>query len=214
MSPRSSLGLGALTALVAVTALALVLPATASAQEPADDEVRAAEISYEIGDFDGEQDDWPIVAVEVRGTLDTEQSVTVELWGADERLWMGTVGVTQPVTRLEVIPFVAIGDLVEVGIWQQLTPVESIEILPPGTPEPPPPDPPEEPEDEVIEEADLPPTDVVGERLERADVEILGGASGGSGSGQLALSMILAIVVLAIVFRTPLPSSSTQRWTK
>jgi hypothetical protein len=210
MSTRSSLGLGALTALVAATALALVLPATASAQEPADDEVRAAEISYEIGDFDGEQGDWPIVALEVRGTLDTEQSVTVELWGADERLWMGTVSVTPPVTRLEVVPFVAVGDLVEVGIWQQLTPVESIEILPPEAP-----DPPAEPEDEVVEEdEELAPTEVEGEQVERDGVEILGGASGGSGSGQLALSMILAVVVLAIVFRTPLPSASTQRWTK
>jgi hypothetical protein len=189
---------------------AALLAPPASAQE-AEDEVRAVEISYEIGDFDGERGDWPIVAVEVRGQLDTEQAVTVELWGADERLWMGTVSVTPPVTRLEVVPFVAVGDLVEVGIWQQLTPVESIEILPPDAPEPP-----AEPEDEVVEEEaeELAPTEVEGEQVERDGVEILGGASGGSGSGQLALSMILAIVVLAIVFRTPLPSASTQRWTK
>jgi hypothetical protein len=196
---------------------ATLLAAGPVAAQDAEDEVRAAEISYELGDFDSEQGDWPIVAVEVRGQLDTEHAVTVELWGADERLWTGTVSVTPPVTRFEVVPFVAVGDLVEVGIWQQLTPVESIEIPPPEAPEPP-----AEPEDEVAEEEEaeeeeaeeLPPTEVVGERLERDEVEILGGASGGSGSGQLALSMILAIVVLAIVFRTPLPSASTQRWTK
>jgi hypothetical protein len=40
------------------------------------------------------------------------------------------------------------------------------------------------------------------------------GASGGGGGGQLALSMVMAVLLVAIVFRTPLPSSSTQRWTK
>lgn len=38
--------------------------------------------------------------------------------------------------------------------------------------------------------------------------------AGGGGSGQLALSIILAILVVAIVFRTPLPSATSQRWTK
>jgi hypothetical protein len=39
-------------------------------------------------------------------------------------------------------------------------------------------------------------------------------AAGGGGSGQLALSMVMAVIVVAIVFRSPLPSASTQRWTK
>jgi hypothetical protein len=39
-------------------------------------------------------------------------------------------------------------------------------------------------------------------------------AGGGAGGGQLALSMVMAVLVVAIVFRTPLPSASTQRWTK
>lgn len=44
--------------------------------------------------------------------------------------------------------------------------------------------------------------------------EVTWSAAGGGGSGQLSLSMVLAIVVVAIVFRTPLPSASTQRWTR
>ena len=39
-------------------------------------------------------------------------------------------------------------------------------------------------------------------------------AAGGGAGGQLALSMVMAVLLVAIVFRTPLPSASTQRWTK
>jgi len=39
-------------------------------------------------------------------------------------------------------------------------------------------------------------------------------AAGGGGGGQLALSMVMAVLLVAIVFRTPLPSATTQRWTK
>lgn len=39
-------------------------------------------------------------------------------------------------------------------------------------------------------------------------------ASGGGGAGQLALSMVMAVLLVAIVFRTPLPSATTRRWTK
>lgn len=55
--------------------------------------------------------------------------------------------------------------------------------------------------------------DVVGGVVvERPEVDW--SASGGGGSGQLALSMVMAVVIVAIIFRTPMPSSSTQRWTK
>jgi hypothetical protein len=37
---------------------------------------------------------------------------------------------------------------------------------------------------------------------------------GGGGSGQLALSMVVIIALVALVFRTPLPSASTARWTR
>lgn len=55
-------------------------------------------------------------------------------------------------------------------------------------------------------------TVVAGVQVERPEVDW--STSGGGGSGQLALSMVMAVIIVAIVFRTPLPSASTQRWTK
>ena len=57
-------------------------------------------------------------------------------------------------------------------------------------------------------------TQVAGDRVERHPPEVLSQGAGGGGGGTLALSMVLAIVLVAIVFRTPLPSASSQRWTK
>lgn len=57
-----------------------------------------------------------------------------------------------------------------------------------------------------------PQTIVAGVQVERP--EVTWSAAGGGGSGQLALSMVMAIIVVAIVFRSPLPSASTQRWTR
>ena len=37
---------------------------------------------------------------------------------------------------------------------------------------------------------------------------------GTGGTGQLTLSMVITIVVVAVVFRSPLPSAQTSRWTK
>lgn len=56
--------------------------------------------------------------------------------------------------------------------------------------------------------------EVLGEAVERVPAEVLSQGAGGGGGGTLALSMVLAVVLVAIVFRTPLPSASTQRWTK
>ena len=39
-------------------------------------------------------------------------------------------------------------------------------------------------------------------------------AGGGGAGGQLALSMVLTLLLVAIMFRTPLPSATAQRWTK
>lgn len=57
-----------------------------------------------------------------------------------------------------------------------------------------------------------PPAVVGGVQIEPPIVDW--GASGSGGGGQLALSMVMAVLLVAIVFRTPLPSASTQRWTK
>jgi len=55
-------------------------------------------------------------------------------------------------------------------------------------------------------------TVVGGVQIEPPILDWKGG--GGGGGGQLALSMVMAVLLVAIVFRTPLPSATTQRWTK
>jgi hypothetical protein len=56
-------------------------------------------------------------------------------------------------------------------------------------------------------------TIVEGVQIEPPVVEWSAGG-GGAGGGELALSMVLAVLLVAMVFRTPLPSASVQRWTK
>jgi hypothetical protein len=53
---------------------------------------------------------------------------------------------------------------------------------------------------------------VGGVQIEPPLLEWKGG--GGGGGGQLALSMVMAVLLVAIVFRTPLPAATSQRWTK
>lgn len=55
---------------------------------------------------------------------------------------------------------------------------------------------------------------VAGDVVTRPVPEVLQQGSGGGGGGQLALSMVVAVILVAILFRSPLPSASTQRWTK
>lgn len=57
-----------------------------------------------------------------------------------------------------------------------------------------------------------PDTVVAGVQIERP--EVTWSAAGGGGSGRLALSMVLAVLVVVVLFRSPLPSASTQRWTR
>ena len=59
-----------------------------------------------------------------------------------------------------------------------------------------------------------PDPEVAGDVTERDVVDVLRQGAGGSGGGTIALSLVLAIILLAILFRTPLPSAVTQRWTK
>lgn len=39
-------------------------------------------------------------------------------------------------------------------------------------------------------------------------------AGGGGGTGQIATTMVLVIIIAVLLFRTPLPSAASQRWTK
>jgi len=56
--------------------------------------------------------------------------------------------------------------------------------------------------------------DVAGDVVTRPVPEVLQQGGGGGGGGQLALSMVVAVILVAILFRSPLPSATTQRWTK
>jgi hypothetical protein len=56
--------------------------------------------------------------------------------------------------------------------------------------------------------------EVAGDVVDRQEVEVRRQGAGGGGGGALALSMVLAVVLMAILFRTPLPSQVSQRWTK
>lgn len=166
----------------ALFALALVIGATGTTAIPAGaqtpDEERAVEITFDVGDFDGEQGDWPITVVYVSGDMEDGQPFTVELTGEDGSVvWSGTETFTAPITTVAVDRFVAVGAVVEAGISQAIP-------------------------------------EVAGDVVERPAPEVLSQGAGGGGSGQLALSMVLAVILVAIVFRTPLPSQTSQRWTK
>jgi hypothetical protein len=146
----------------------------AGAQAPED----RVDVTFDVGDFDGERGDWPITVVYVAGDLAEGEPFTVVLTGEDGTVvWSATEPFTAPVTAVTVDRFVAVGDVVEAGLSQSLP-------------------------------------EVAGDVVERPPPEVLSQGAGGGGSGQLALSMVLAVILVAIVFRTPLPSQTSQRWTK
>ena len=163
-------------ALVIIVGAMLSAPGRAGAQTP--DEERAVEITFDVGDFDSEQGDWPITVVYVGGDMEDGQPFTVELTGDDGTVvWSGTETFTAPMTTVAVDRFVAVGAVAEAGISQAIA-------------------------------------EVAGDVVQRPPPEVLSQGAGGGGSGQLALSMVLAVILVAIVFRTPLPSATSQRWTK
>jgi len=57
------------------------------------------------------------------------------------------------------------------------------------------------------------PPSVGGDVVDRPD-QLPQQGNGAGGAGQLALSMVIAVVFVAILFRTPLPSATTVRWRK
>lgn len=57
------------------------------------------------------------------------------------------------------------------------------------------------------------PPSVGGDVVDRPD-QLPQQGNGAGGAGQLALSMVIAVIFVAILFRTPLPSATTVRWRK
>lgn len=164
-----------LTAAASMATVLLFLAAPAGAQEIGDG--RQVEITFDVGDFDEDEGDWPITVVYVSGDMDVSEPFTVELLDDDGvTLWSATEEFTAPITTVTVVPFVAVGEVTDAAVSQAVA-------------------------------------EVAGEVVERPPAEVLTQGAGGGGGGTLALSMVLAVVLVAIVFRTPLPSASSQRWT-
>jgi hypothetical protein len=158
---------------------ALTLLVSASPAGAQTDEERRADIAFDVGDFDVDLGDWTIDSVEVAGELVEGEAVTVEL--ADEDgivVWTGTASFTPPVVRLPVDRVVAVRDVAEARLAQDL------------------------------------PVEVAGDVVQGRQAQVLSQGAGGGGSGELALSLVLAMFFLAILFRTPLPSAVSERWTR
>ena len=203
--------------MVALLAPLFVVLAAGPAAAQEEENRGSVEVGYDIGPYDGSAGDWPIAVVEVRGDLEAGDDFTVELTGDAGTIWTATVPYRSPVTRVEVDEFVGVGELTRVTISQASEIVTIIEI----------PDEIDEPTSQVEAEtettvADVPPPTALPDDVDRGvdpplrdpgnpPPEVLGGGSGRD-SGQLALSVIVSLVVLVLVFRTPLPAASTQRW--
>lgn len=160
---------------VLAVAVFLVRTPMAGAQE-VDELIGQVDISFDVGAFDSELNDWPIDVVVVSGDLAAGEVFTVQLLGdGGEVLFESTQPYSDVPTRIDVGIPVSVGEVASAGV-SQAQPI------------------------------------VGGVVIERPEVEW--SASGGGGSGQLALSMVMAVIIVAIVFRSPLPSASTERWTK
>lgn len=207
----------AICASVILVALTWASPAGAQTAE-AD---RPVTIDFDVGDFDSAQGDWPITVVNVSGDLEADEVFVVELRdGEGEIVWAGEGVFSPPTTSVTVDSFVAVGDVDEAAIGQRLpeeatttTAVPEPEVAgdvvtnppsristapsttPPSSPTP------TEPTAPTVE-GDV---TVAPDPLPRQ-------GSGLVGAGQLALSMVIAVIFVAILFRTPLPSATTQRW--
>jgi hypothetical protein len=179
-------------------------------------EDRPVSIEFDVGDHDAARGDWPITVVRVSGDLDVGELFVVELRDGDGAvLWAGEAVYRPPTTSVAVDQFVAVGDVEEAAIGQRLPPTTL-----PAPDEPEAPVPIEEPEvaREVVTMPDPPQEAVSPTPRVRGDVvtrpEPVPQGNGFGGAGQLALSMVIAVVFVAILFRTPLPSATTMRWRK
>jgi hypothetical protein len=203
---------------------------------------RAVSIEFDVGDHDAARGDWPITVVRVSGALDVGELFVVELRdGAGAVLWAGQAEYQPPTTSVAVDRFIAVGDVEEAAIGQRMPtttlPPEQPEPVEPGEPieeveeveesEPDEVDDPDVAGDVVtippplsgdpFDQATAPATPtpgVRGDMVTQPSPDVVQQGSGLSGAGQLALSMVVAVVFVAILFRTPLPAATTQRWRK
>jgi hypothetical protein len=204
---------------VLVLFFALVAAGPAAAQSE-----RGVSIEFDVGDHDAAQGDWPITVVRVSGDLDVGELFVVELRdGAGAVLWAGQADYQPPTTSVTVDRFIAVGDVEEAAIGQRMPAT----TLPPDPVDPDEVDDPDvagdvvtippplsgDPFDQAIAQAS-PTPGVRGDMVTQPSPDVVQQGSGLSGAGQLALSMVIAVVFVAILFRTPLPAATTQRWRK
>jgi hypothetical protein len=185
---------------------------------------RNVTIDFEVGDFDSSEGDWPITVVSVSGDLEPDEVFVVELRdGEGGVVWAGEGVFSPPTTSVAVERFVAVGDVHEAAIGQRLpeeaatttdlaepevagdvvtNPPSRISTAPSSTP----------PSPAAPTDPQTPAPTVEGDVTVAPDASLPRQGSGLGGAGQLALSMVIAVVFVAILFRTPLPSATTQRW--
>ena len=203
------------------TAVLLAIVVSLGASLPAAAQVGpAVTIDFEVGDFDAAEGDWPITVVNVSGDLEPDEVFVVELRdGEGGIVWAGEGVFSPPTTSVAVDSFVAVGDVDEAAIGQRLPeeastttdlpePVVAGDVVtnspsrispaPSSTPLPP-------------RTSTGPPT-VEGDVTVAPDASLPRQGSALGGAGQLALSMVIAVIFVAILFRAPLPSATTQRW--
>lgn len=202
-----------LVMIATAAAFGAVAASPALAQESQD-----VTIEFEVGDFDAVKADWPITSVEVSGDLQPDEVFVVELRdGEGDIVWAGEGTFDPPTTSVPVDTFVAVGDVDEAAIGQR-EPAPAATLVPQVAGDvvtiPPDPEPPDVTVAPVTPTLEPPPPepDVAGEVATRPEPELPRQGSGLGGAGQLALSMVIAVVFVAILFRAPLPAATTQRW--
>ncbi|HSP04275.1 MAG TPA: hypothetical protein VLR27_12270, partial [Acidimicrobiales bacterium] len=188
------------------------------------EEERPVKIDFEVGDFDSAEGDWPITVVNVSGDLEPDEVVVVELRDGDgEIVWAGEGVFSPPTTSVTVDSFVAVGDVDEAAIGQRMPEETTTTTAPPEpvvagnvvtnpTTTPPPSSTTSPPTTTEAIEPPAPPPTVEGDVTATPEPELPQQGSGLGGAGQLALSMVIAVVFVAILFRAPLPAATTQRW--
>jgi hypothetical protein len=183
--------------------VALAVAGPASAQEEPN---RTVQVSFDVGGYDEEVGDWVVDSVEVSGDLVAGAQVTVELRGPQGRvLWTGTQAVRGALTRIDVGSAVAVGDVVEAAVSHAVaTEVQGAQVEVDGA------------APDAVDAAPAVPAEVEAAQVVRLPrgSETWSAAGGGAGKAQLALSMVLAIIIVAVLFRSPLPAASGERWTR
>ena len=201
------------------TVVGTALPANAQTQPD-----RPVTIDFEVGDFDSDRGDWPITVVNVRGDLEPDEVFVVELRDGDgEVVWAGEGVFSPPITSVTVDSFVAVGDVDEAAIGQRLPEETTTTTAPPEpavagnvvtnpTTSLPPSSSTLPPTTTEATDPAAPPPTVEGDVTVTPEPDLPQQGSGLGGAGQLALSMVIAVVFVAILFRAPLPAATTQRW--